>query len=160
MGEASASLIGITYKGEHMEIQSDYEQEMMKLNRVSTGAGGLAMPFKEHADHKNIPLYTALNKKIGGLAKANAIATMTRWKQAGHTLYMTPRTEQQIEAYKQTAFYKSEHKKHTDLRKKRHLASKGKSQDQMMQEMAVATGRAVAEAISKPTTKKKANVSS
>jgi hypothetical protein len=80
-------------------------QEISNLNkasRVSTGG----IPYKEIDDHKNIPLYTMLNKKIGPMHPANARITMERFYNAGYPLFVNPRTPEQVEEYKKTDIYK------------------------------------------------------
>lgn len=77
-------------------------QALKKKSNVSTGS----IPIKYVDDHKNIPLYTMLNKVIGPMHPDNAKSTMERFYAAGYPLFLTPRTPEQIEAYKQTDIYK------------------------------------------------------
>jgi hypothetical protein len=77
-------------------------QALKKKSTVSTGS----IPVKYVDDHKNIPLYTMLNKVIGPMHPDNARSTMERFYAAGYPLFLTPRTPEQIEAYKQTDTYK------------------------------------------------------
>jgi hypothetical protein len=119
---------------------------LYKLQALKTRNNPNALPYTIKNDHKNIMLYTALNKKVGGLHPDNAEATMLRWKKAGFQLYTTPRTPEQIEAFKKTPEYEIAHKKHQLLRKQRHAqSSKGKA-EKMIEEVAKQTAIAVSQA--------------
>lgn len=124
--------------------ESDYERELRSIAKKTQDNNPYNVPVSTFADHKNIMLYTAINKRVGPLHPNNARATMERWKQAGIQLYTAPRTEAQIEAFKQTDEYKIHIKKHEATRKQRHAQSgKGKT-EKMMKEIAAMTAAAVA----------------
>lgn len=123
---------------------NSYENELRKVERLSDIANPHKVPFQETSDHKNIMLYTALNKKVGPLHPENARRTMIRWRNAGIQLYTNPRTPEQVEAFKQTEEYKIAKAKHDATRKlRRSQSSKGKT-EQMMTEIARVTAQAVA----------------
>jgi hypothetical protein len=120
------------------------ENEMNKLDKIAINSDPFGIPFKEISDHKNIMLYTALNKRVGPLHPDNARRTMVRWKQAGVQLYTRMRTDAEVEAFMQTDEYKRYKIKHDATRKQRHAqSSKGKT-EQMMAEIAKVTAEAVA----------------
>lgn len=81
-------------------------EEMARLNKTAGRSIHNTIPYREIDDHKNIPLYTELNKVIGPMHPANAKQTMERFYAAGYPLFTMPRTPEQIEAYKQTDRYK------------------------------------------------------
>lgn len=81
-------------------------KEMQALNKKASKSTTSGIPYKVIDDHKNIALYTELNKVIGPMHPANAKTTMERFYAAGYPLFTTQRTEEQIEAYKQSDRYK------------------------------------------------------
>jgi hypothetical protein len=121
----------------------DFEAEFSKVESSYNQNNPHSIPVRTKNDHKNIMLYTALNKKVGPLHPENAKRTMRRWRNAGVQLYTTPRTAEQINTFKQTDEYKSEIRKREILRKqKMKLSSKGRTQ-QMIAEVAAQTALAV-----------------
>lgn len=117
------------------------ESELDKLNRMSSDNNPNAIPFSRKNDHKNVMLYTALNKRIGPLHPDNARTTMMRWKKAGYQLFLTKRTDEQVELFKQTDLYKREHAKHEATRKlRRQQSSKGKT-EQLVENVASAVAK-------------------
>lgn len=101
-------------------IGNDSEDEMTKLNRLAVKSDPHAIPFMTKNDHKNVFLYTAINKRIGPLHPENAKRTMEKFKRAGIQLYVNRRTDQQIEDFKKTDEYKKAFEDHQKLRAKRH----------------------------------------
>lgn len=97
-------------------------QAIRKQGQVNT----LAIPVKSVTDHKNIKLYTPLNKVIGPLHPRNAEKTMIRFHEEGIQLFTKERTLEQVEEYKNTNAYKARHKQHIATRAKRHVSSKSK----------------------------------
>lgn len=127
---------------------SEHELEMRKIDRLADVSNPNGIPFKETSDHKNVMLYTAINKRVGPLHPFNAKTTMERWKRAGVQLYVTPRTDAQVQAYWDSDEGKREKAKHEALRKQRHTqSSKGKT-EKMMAEIARVTADSVAGAMS------------
>jgi hypothetical protein len=117
---------------------SEHESELQKVDRIASVSNPHRIPFRETSDHKNIMLYTAINKRVGPLHPDNAKRTMERWKRAGVQLYVTPRTPEQVEAFKQTDEYKRYHEKHIATRKlRRQQSSKGRT-EKMVEEVAKA----------------------
>lgn len=129
-----------------INTESEHEQELRNIDRLSRVSNPNQIPFRETSDHKNVMLYTAVNKHVGPLHPDNAKRTMERWKRAGVQLYTTKRTPEQVEAFKQTDEWKRYEAKNIAERKVRHAqSSKGKT-EQMMAEIAKVTAQAVAEA--------------
>ena len=123
---------------------SEHELELRKVDRLARVSNPNQIPFRETADHKNVMLYTAINKHVGPLHPDNAKRTMERWKRAGVQLYVTKRTPEQVKAYLDSDEGKAYMAKHEALRKQRHLqSSKGKT-EKMMAEIAKVTAEAVA----------------
>ncbi|NCC41498.1 MAG: hypothetical protein EOM21_19150 [Gammaproteobacteria bacterium] len=127
-----------------MDSTESYSDELEKIDKLASVANPHQIPFRETSDHKNVMLYTAINKRVGPLHPDNARRTMIRWKKAGVQLFTAPRTEAQIEAFKQTPEYKAHIIKHEATRKQRRAqSSKGKT-EAMMKEVAAMTAAAVA----------------
>lgn len=127
-----------------LDVTSDYEREMRIISQKTQDNNPHNIPIRVFADHKNIMLYTAINKPVGPLAPDNARSTMERWKKAGIQLYTSKRTPEQVEAFKQTAEYKTHLLKHEATRKQRRAQStKGKT-EAMIKEVAALTAAAVA----------------
>lgn len=123
---------------------SEHELELRKVDRLAQVSNPNRIPFREISDHKNVMLYTAINKHVGPLHPDNAKRTMERWKRAGVQLYVTKRTDEQVKAYLDSDEGKREMAKHAALRKARHMqSSKGKT-EKMMTEIARVTAEAVA----------------
>ena len=123
---------------------SDHEAELSKLDRITAKSNPYGIPLRETSDHKNIMLYTVINKPIGPLHPDNAKRTMERWKRAGVQLYVTKRTEEQVKAWLESSEGIREMAKHKALRDQRHKnSSKGKT-EKMMTEIARVTAEAVA----------------
>lgn len=109
---------------------NDHETEMEKLSRLSDATNPNRLPFSEKNDHKNIMLYTAINKRVGPLHPENARRTMARWKRAGVQLYTFPRSDVQVEAFKETPEYKEYMKKRiADRAKRKAQSSKGRTEN-------------------------------
>lgn len=123
---------------------SSSETEMDKLNRLATSQNLNAIPITVKNDHKNMFLYTALNKRIGPLHPENAKRTMDHWKQKGIQLYVKERTAEQIEQFKLTDEYKSFITKYEAERKLRHDMSRKGSFENLAKEIARETATAVA----------------
>lgn len=112
-----------------INMESDHEGEMRKIDRLAQVSNPHQIPFRETSDHKNVMLYTAVNKHVGPLHPDNARRTMERWKRAGVQLYTTKRTPEQVEAFKQTDEWKKYEAKHLAERKVREAqSSKGKAE--------------------------------
>ncbi len=123
---------------------TDHESELEKIERLTNVSNPHSIPFKQTTDHKNIMLYTAINKCVGPLHPDNAKRTMVRWKKAGVQLYVVKRTDEQVAEFKLSDEYKVSHAKHLALRKQRHSqSSKGKT-EKMITDIAAATANAVA----------------
>lgn len=123
---------------------SEHERELSKIDELSRVANPHQIPFREVLDHKNVMLYTAINKPVGPLHPDNARRTMVRWKKAGYQLYTTKRTEEQVKAYLESPEGIREIEKHNKLREqRRRQSSKGKT-EKMMAEIAKVTAEAVA----------------
>jgi hypothetical protein len=121
-----------------------YENELEKLDKLAANNNPYGIPYRETSDHKNVMLYTAINKRVGPLHPDNARSTMIRWKRAGIQIYTTARTPEQVEAFKQTDEYKRHLQIHEATRKQRRAQStKGKT-EAMMVEIARVTAAAVA----------------
>jgi len=125
---------------------SESEDEMSKLNRLSAKSNPSDIPVFTQNDHKNVMLYTAINKRVGPLHPENAKRTMEKFRRAGVQLYVTKRTDEQVEAFKQTDEYKKAFEAHQKLRAKRHEDSKKGSMERFATEIAKATAQAVATA--------------
>jgi len=125
---------------------SEHENQLENIDRLSSVNNPNQIPFTTSSDHKNVMLYTAINKKVGPLHPDNARRTMIRWKKAGIQLYTTPRTMEQIKAYKDTDEYKRIKAKHEATRKQRRAQSGKGKQEKMMTEIAKVTAEAVAKA--------------
>jgi hypothetical protein len=123
---------------------TDHETELAKVDRLSAANNPHGIPFREISDHKNIMLYTALNKHVGPLHPENAKRTMERWKRAGVQLYVTKRTPEQVEAFMQTDEYKNYIKKHEATRKIRHQQSSKGRTEAMVAEVAKAVAMGMA----------------
>lgn len=121
-----------------------YESEMAKVDRFSQAGNPHGIPLRETCDHKNIMLYTAINKRVGPLHPDNARRTMERWRKSGVQLYTAPRTPEQLEAFKQTDEYKEHIAKHEAQRKLRHQQSSKGRTEKMIEDVARATAVAVA----------------
>lgn len=123
---------------------SEHERELRKVDRLAAISNPHKIPFRETSDHKNVMLYTAINKPVGPLHPDNAKRTMERWKRAGVQLYVTKRTDEQVKAYLESKEGKDMMAKHEALRKQRRSqSSKGKT-EKMMTEIARVTAEAVA----------------
>lgn len=126
---------------------SDNEEELAKIDRIAARSNPHGIPFRETSDHKNIMLYTVINKRVGPLHPDNAKRTMERWKRAGVQLYVTKRTDEQVKAYLESPEGIKEMAKHAALREQRHRqSSKGKT-EKMMADIAKASAVAAAEAV-------------
>ena len=62
---------------------SEHERELRNIDKLASVSNPNKIPFLETSDHKNVMLYTAINKKVGPLHPDNAKHTMVRWKRAG-----------------------------------------------------------------------------
>lgn len=123
---------------------NEHESELEKIDQLAVTANPHQIPFTVKNDHKNVMLYTAINKRVGPLHPDNARRTMIRWKKAGIQLYTSPRTPDQIEEFKKTPDYIKSRTKHDALRKLRQSqSSKGKT-EKMMKDIAKITANAVA----------------
>ncbi len=122
---------------------SEATTELDKLDRLANKSKLSSLPYSETSDHKNITLYTALNKKVGPLHPDNAREAMLRWRRAGHQLYTVPRTQQEIDYYKSTDKYKKHHQAWLDERKKRKSISRRKSTEDIAKEIGVAVAESV-----------------
>lgn len=121
---------------------SDSENELAKIDRLASVANPHQIPFKQTNDHKNVMLYTALNKRVGPLHPYNARRAMDRWRRAGIQLYVSPRTPEQIETFKNTEEYKKYIVKHEATRATRRAqSSKGKT-EKMIKDIAIAVAGA------------------
>lgn len=112
----------------------ELDTELQKVANLATATNPYSIPVHETGT-KGITLWTPLNKRIGPLHPTNAESTMKRWRKAGYPLYTTKRTEQQIEDFKKTDFYKKEHAKHLELRKQRHSKSSKGQINKMLKEI-------------------------
>ena len=123
---------------------TEHESELAKIDRIAAVSNPHRIPFREISDHKNIMLYTVINKRVGPLHPDNAKRTMERWKRAGVQLYVTKRTDEQVKAWLESPEGIREMAKHKALRDQRHKqSSKGKT-EKMMIEIAKVTAEAVA----------------
>jgi len=123
---------------------TEHESELAKVDRIAAVSNPHRIPFREISDHKNIMLYTVINKRIGPLHPDNAKRTMERWKRAGVQLYVTKRTDEQVKAWLESPEGIREMARHKALRDQRHKqSSKGKT-EKMMTEIARVTAEAVA----------------
>lgn len=131
-------------------MQSVYQDELSKLNKLKTStAGGLNIPFREFA-HKSVLLYTHLNKKMGPFSLENAEQIMLRFSAKGFDLFVnTPRTKEQIEEYKKTDKFKEEHEKWKRQRKMRQLASKKTTPEDIAKAVALETAKVMGAEIAK-----------
>jgi hypothetical protein len=123
--------------------------EMAKLRR-RTGRTGVNIPVRVIDDHTNVALYTPLNKKIGPMHPRNAEKTMQDWYAAGYPLYTEPRTPEQVEEFKQTDFYKTEHAKHEQRRSERKASSKEGEYERIAKIVANETNRTIDKLTSVP----------
>ena len=123
---------------------SEHESELAKIDRLAAVSNPNGIPFRETADHKNVMLYTVLNKCVGPLHPDNAKRTMERWKRAGVQLYVTKRTDEQIKAWKESPEGIRELAKHKALREQRHRQSTQGKTEKMMADIARVTAEAVA----------------
>ena len=123
---------------------SDNEAEMAKIDRLAAVSNPHRIPFRETSDHKNVMLYTVINKRVGPLHPDNAKRTMERWKKAGYQLYVTKRTDEQVKAYLDSPDGIREMTKHKLLREQRHRASSKGRTEKMMADIARVTAEAVA----------------
>lgn len=103
----------------HKMPNESLQSELDKIRQQGV-VNTLAIPVKAIDDHKNIVLYTPLNKRIGPLHPRNAEKTMIKFYQAGIQLYTKQRTPEQVEAYKNSDTYKALHQQHLQERHKRH----------------------------------------
>lgn len=101
----------------------DWDAEVDKVERLAEESHPYKLELSVKEDPKSIMLYTAINKRVGPLHPQNARRTMLRWKRAGIQLYTTPRTAEQVEAFKKTPEYQVYHKKHLEDRARAHKAS-------------------------------------
>lgn len=115
--------------------------ELKKKTKVSTGS----LPYKVVDDHKNIPLYTMLNKVIGPMHPDNARTTMERFYAAGYPLFLSPRTPEQIEAYKKTDTYKKREAVRVKDREKKMSKKPINQLEKFAKIIAKETGRSVRE---------------
>jgi len=136
--------LNIQEEDSKLDRYSEQEIEMNKLDRLSMKSNPNQLPYRETADHKNVMLYTSINKPIGALHPDNARTTMRRWKNAGIQLYITKRTEAQVEAFKKTPEYIKSKMKHDALRSSRRAQSSKSKNDQMIKDIARVTAEAVA----------------
>lgn len=127
-----------TKKEQELELQLAQAKEELALSRESNTAGmgdtllreleALnkkgnrvpidAIPYREIDDHRNVMLYTELNKEVGPLHPANARVTMERWFAEGVPLFVTKRTDAQVEAFKKTDRFKKYEEKRLAERKR------------------------------------------
>lgn len=81
-------------------------EELAKLKKIHTKKSGIGIPIRSIDDHTNVFLYTGVNHRVGALHPNNAIETMLRWAEGGVQLYTTPRTPEQVAAFKETKVWK------------------------------------------------------
>lgn len=81
-------------------------QEMQKLKQKQVKASG-SIAIKSIDDHKNVWLYQGHNHRIGPLHPNNALHTLMEWANNGIMLWTEPRTEAQVEEFKNTKAYKA-----------------------------------------------------
>ena len=112
------------------------------VRKQSASTNPYKLEVKETSDHKNIMLYTDINKRVGPLHPANAETTILRWHKAGFRLYLKPRTAEELEAFKNSDEGKEAERKHKALRIQRHKLSRKGQNDQLVKDLAeiVATG--------------------
>lgn len=123
--------------------------ELRKIRRNGV-VNTLGIPMQIINDHKNIYLYTSLNKRIGPLHPRNAEQAMIRFHEKGIQLFTTARTPEQVEAYKQTREYKESHKKHLAERERRRKASGKGSFERFTETIAKELSVAVSDLNKKP----------
>lgn len=128
--------------------QVSAESEFDKVQKLANKNDPNAIPLTYTSDHKNIYLYTALNKRIGPLHPENAKQSMLRFKHYGHQLYVKPRTEAEIEEYKKTDFYKKEAAKEEQTRKNRKSMTRAGQMEEFAKIISKETGVAVVNQIS------------
>jgi len=119
-------------------------QEMQSLGRTQAPAGGL--PVKDIDDHKNIKLYTQLNKVIE-VNPHNAENTMKRFYAAGFPLFTKPRTPEEVEEYKNSDIGRErEAKRQSEYQRKKSKSRQGRI-NELAKIVATETGKAVSNVV-------------
>ena len=121
----------------------DWQAELNKINRAQVKSDPNKIPFTQTSDHKNMFLWTKVNKRIGPLHPANAKSTFERFREAGVQLFTQPRTDAQLEEFKATPEYQRYHANHVATRKQLRAKSGRGKQDKMVQDVAVEVAKAI-----------------
>jgi hypothetical protein len=119
-----------------------YMSELDKINKKAKVTAD-KIQIHEFADHKNISLWNKLGKRIGPLARDNAIATFKRFFDLGIILSTEQPTPEQIEAYKQTDEYKAYAEKLAASRKRKDKSKKSGQMQKLAEEIAKMSGTTV-----------------
>lgn len=125
-------------------FNDDATREMESLEKIASNNDPNQIVVETKNDHKNIVLYTSLNKRVGPMHPDNAKRTMAIWRRQGVQLFVQKRTPEQVEEYKKTDKYVQANEKHLQIRSERRSKSKKGSMENFAKEIAVATGQALA----------------
>jgi hypothetical protein len=131
---------------QQQDLSASLMEEMRKLNSSQTVMTG-GIPVRTIDDHRNIPLYTQLNKVIGPLHPHNAKQTMERFYAAGYPLFITPRTPQQVEEYRNSSLGKArEAQRQKEYERKKSNTKQGRI-NELAKIVAIETGKAVSNVV-------------
>lgn len=115
----------------------------IKKIRQKGKASANSIVVTEHHDHKNISLWTKDGKRIGPMHPENAIQALNRFADIGIALSADQPTAAQIEAYKQTAEYKSRATKEAKRRTEKDKSRRSGQMDRLSAEIAKMSGTTV-----------------
>jgi hypothetical protein len=120
------------------------ESELAQLQDLSNRHSLNAMPFREK-HHQVVFLYKELGQRMGPFHPDNAADIMKRWSRKGYRVYTKPRTDEQVNQYKKTDIYKQRMVERQERQDRRMRSEKNKRRNanQMAQEIARETGKAV-----------------
>lgn len=115
----------------------------MKAIRQKGKSSANTITVQEKNDHVNISLWTRWGKRIGPLHPDNAIQTLNRFADIGILLTATRPTPAQLEAYKETAEYKSMIKREDSARAIKSKSKRSGQMDRLCAEIARMSGTTV-----------------
>jgi hypothetical protein len=81
------------------QVTVEPDSEFHKLERIANRSNANSMPFRETTDHPGVFLWTEKNRRIGPFHPDNAKDIMRRWSLKGFKLYVTKRSDADVEAY-------------------------------------------------------------
>lgn len=116
--------------------------EMKKIRQKGRASANTITVTEKH-DHKNISLWTKYGKRIGPMHPDNAIQTLNRFADIGIILSSDQPTNEQIQAWSNSAEGKAFHKKELARREERLKSKKSGQMEKLANEIAKMSGTTV-----------------